>query len=345
MTARKQYYSLDLAKFIAAILVIIIHTAPFQSYSGVLNYGFRNIITVVAVPFFFITSGFLCFSKINELDEAATKSYVYVYIRRLVVMYCLWSAVYFVFVAIDWVQEGVQIIDVLQYIKRFFFEGSYLTIWFLPALIAATLITYFLSRKFSYKAVLWIAIPFYLIACLGSSYYGISERIPIVREIFAVYYSFFDTIKNGVLFGFVYVSLGAYFATVQSDAKPGKYVGWIILFYCLMAVETLGQTVLGSAIRGVDAKLMLLPLSAFLFLFVISIRLPESKCYIWMRKLSLMMFLSQRIFLTVFEMTLSETVFVKNTMLYFVCILILTVLFSVIFIKLSEKMKLLKRFY
>lgn len=65
---RKQYYSLDVAKFIAALSVIILHTAPFQSYSGALNYGFRNIVTVVAVPFFFITSGFLFFSKLNALD-------------------------------------------------------------------------------------------------------------------------------------------------------------------------------------------------------------------------------------------------------------------------------------
>lgn len=260
-------------------------------------------------------------------------------------MYCLWSMVYFVFVASGWIQNGVQLMDALQYIKRFFFEGSYLTIWFLPALTCATLLVYWLSGKFRLKTIFWIAMPFYIVACLGSSYYGISMKLPVLREFFELYYSFFDTVKNGVLFGFIYVALGAYFSTLRFRSKPIKYLGWICLFWCLMAVETLAQTILESSTMGVDTKIMLLPLSICIFLFVMSVNLPDSVCYVWLRKLSLMMFLSQRIFLTLFEMFLKETVFVRNTMVYFLCISTLTILFSIVFIKLSEKIKLLKRFY
>lgn len=60
---RKQYHSLDLAKFISAVLIIVLHTGPLSSYSSVLHYGLRNIVTVVAVPFFFMASGFLLFSS------------------------------------------------------------------------------------------------------------------------------------------------------------------------------------------------------------------------------------------------------------------------------------------
>ena len=342
---RKQHRSLDLAKFIAAILIIILHTAPMQSYSGVLNYGFRHIVTIIAVPFFFITSGYLCFSKLNELDGEQQKSYMYKYIHRLVVIYCLWSAVYFIFIATDWIQNGVSPTDVLQYVKRFFFEGSYLTIWFLPALISATLLVYFLSRKAQYRTVICFALPCYVVACLGSSYYGLAIKLPLLHGFFDAYYSFFDTVKNGVLFGFVYVALGAYFAKWQFQSRPIKWVGWICLFWCLMAGEALIHTALGCAIRGVDTKLMLLPLSICIFLFVLGIELPQWNGYVWLRKLSMMMFLSQRIFLTIFEKILSNTIFVRNTMIYFLCILALTILFSAGFIKLSEKYKLLKHFY
>lgn len=342
---RKQYETIDLAKFIAAFFVIILHTAPFQSYSGALNYGFRNIVTVIAVPFFFTASGFLFFSKLNTLGQKEKKSYVLQYIKRLAVMYGLWSAVYFVFVAIGWVQNGVQFMDVLQYIKRFFFEGSYLTIWFLPALISSTLLVYLLSRKLSCKAVFWIAVPFYIVACLGSSYYELSMKLPVLREFFGLYYSFFDTVKNGVLFGFIYVALGAWLSTRQFQAKPIKYIVFIGIFWCLTAAETLIQTILGCSTMGVDTKLFLLPLSIFIFLLVMSVKLPKSGAYVWLRKLSLLMFLSQRIFLTLFEMFLQDTLFVKNTMVYFLCISALTLLFSFAFIKLSEKIKLLKWFY
>ena len=86
--------------------------------------------------------------------------------------------------------------DVLQYIKRFFFEGSYSTIWFLPALMTAVAIVYLLLKRSSYMQILCMAIPFYLLGCLGSSYYGLAEKLPIFSSFFNAYYSFFDTVKN-----------------------------------------------------------------------------------------------------------------------------------------------------
>lgn len=345
MADRKQYGALDLAKFIAAILIIVLHTAPFSSYSEVLSYGLRGIVTVVAVPFFFITSGFLFCTKLNLLPQEEKPRYFKAYIKRLAIMYLLWSAVYFVFVAISWVQNGVTVIDVLQYIKRFFFEGSYSTIWFLPALITAVAVVYLLLKRFSYMQIFCMAIPFYLIACLGSSYYGLSEKLPIVSNFFNLYYAFFDTVKNGLLFGFVYVALGGVFSEKQIERKPIKYLVLAGVFMCLMAVETVAQTYLNWSVRGVDTKLMLLPASVFIFLFVMSLNMKSGPAFVWMRKLSLLLFLSQRIFLTLFDYFLYDTVFVKNSMVYFISILGLTLIFSVCFIKLSEKCKVLKKFY
>ena len=69
----KQYNSIDLMKFIAAILIIILHTSPFQSYSKIISFGFRNIITIIAVPFFFCASGFLLFKKCSVLIDKEKK--------------------------------------------------------------------------------------------------------------------------------------------------------------------------------------------------------------------------------------------------------------------------------
>ena len=126
----KQYKSLDIAKFICAILIIILHTAPFSSYSKILTFGFRNIVTVIAVPFFFATSGFLLFKKVESLEDRARDSYIKKYLSRLIIMYLIWSAVYFGFVVIKWVRKGFSAYFVFEYIRDFFFEGSYPTICF-----------------------------------------------------------------------------------------------------------------------------------------------------------------------------------------------------------------------
>lgn len=341
---RKQYGALDLAKFIAAILIIVLHTNPFSSYSSILNFGFRSIITVIAVPFFFITSGFLFCTKLNSLNEDRS-SYFKNYIKRLGIMYLLWSAVYFIFVAIDWIKNGVTVNDVLQYVKRFFFEGSYSTIWFLPALIIAVSIVYLLRKKLSYEKIFLLAVPFYIIACLGSSYYGLTVKIPLVSDFYNAYFSFFDTVKNGILFGWVYVALGGVFSEKTIKAKPCKYLVLTGVFFIFMVGETVVQTYLKWATNGVDTKLMLLPLSVCLFCFVMSLNIKPNSALVWMRKLSLLMFLSQRIFLTLFDWFLTDTIFVQNSMVYFISILGLTLIFSFAFIVVSNKIRLLKKFY
>ena len=212
MSERKQYNSLDLAKFIAAVLIVIIHANPFSSYSSGVAYAFRNIIATVAVPFFFVTSGFLFCTKLDSLCDEDKSAYFKKYILRLVTMYLLWSAVYFIFVLIGWIRDGFTVNDLLIYVRDFFFEGSYSTIWFLPALITAISVVYFLRKKFSYGKIVLFAIPFYLFACLGSSYYGLADKLPIISNLYDIYYSFFDTIKNGVLFGWIYVAIGGWFS-------------------------------------------------------------------------------------------------------------------------------------
>mgnify|MGYP000000695926 FL=1 len=77
----KQYNSLDLMKFISAILIIVLHTSPFQSYNALISFGLRNVVTIIAVPFFFCTSGFLLFKKLSVLSQDEKGKYFKHYIK------------------------------------------------------------------------------------------------------------------------------------------------------------------------------------------------------------------------------------------------------------------------
>jgi len=54
---RKNYYAIDIMKFIAAIFVIYLHTQPFQNINDNLDFTFLSV-SKIAVPFFFVTSGY-----------------------------------------------------------------------------------------------------------------------------------------------------------------------------------------------------------------------------------------------------------------------------------------------
>ena len=150
-----------------------------------------------------------------------------------------------------------------------------------------------------------------------------------------------------MLFGWVYVALGGIFSeNTEKFIMPFKKSFILIaVFFVIMVAETVGQRLLGWSSKGVDTKLMLLPLTLFIFSLILSVKCSNKTIYIWMRKLSLLMFLSQRIFLSLFDLFLVDTIFVQNSVIYFSSILCLTLLFSYLFIKLSDKIKVLKMFY
>ncbi len=345
----KQYRTVDLFKFICALLIIVLHTAPFASYSKVLTFGLRNIVTVVAVPFFFVASGFIAFSKINSLETECEKNkYMVKHTKRLVLMYVIWSAIYFVFVVTNWIQKGFKGIYILEYIRDFFFEGSFSTIWFLPAVLTATLLVFFLRKKLSYKTIFLIAIPFYVFTLLGSSYYGLIDNVPVIGDIYDAYYSFFDTIKNGVCFGFIYVALGAYIAQNKDNIKIKNSHSIIAIALCwvLLAIEEFGVAYFGWNDKGVDTVIMLVPMSFFMMILAINLELPGSdKFYLMCRKYSLLMFLVQRIPLTIIDRFMGNTIISTNSIIYFVVVLAATMLLSFAIIKLSERLKALKYLY
>ena len=343
----KQNRSLDLAKFVCAILIVIIHADPFGDYSKILSYGFRNIICTVAVPFFFISSGYIFISKINSLPTNEEKwQYYKKYILRLIKMYLCWSAVYFVFVLIKWNRAGFSVALVLEYVRDFFFEGSYSTIWFLPALISAASIVFFLSRKLSYPKVFVAAIPFYMFALLGSAYRYLAETVSILDKALSLYYSFFDTIKNGVLMGFIYVAIGGVFASGKLDFKMSKTKNIVLIavFFVLLAIEEIGISYMRWSF-GCDNAIMLVPLSILIFKFVLNTNLKENDIYLKLRKYSLLMFLCQRIPISVIEMFMGDTILYTNSALFFVVVLGSTLIISWGIIKLTGKVRVLKYFY
>jgi peptidoglycan/LPS O-acetylase OafA/YrhL len=92
------YPGLDVAKFLMALLVVEIHTNPFMVGEPGLATDVIRGIDCVAVPFFFIASGFLCFRKV-DLDGfasagSASASRVKDTALRQLRMYLAWTALY-----------------------------------------------------------------------------------------------------------------------------------------------------------------------------------------------------------------------------------------------------------
>lgn len=211
----KKYYSaIDIVKIICAVLIVFIHTSPLESVNGTLNSLLVNYISRIAVPFFFISSGFLLFGKtdIKKPDGNAVKKYL----KRILSLYLIWSAVYFPFTAlqIHWSKTPAQGLEIfLNWAKNMIFSAGFGFLWYLPATIVAVAIVYFLlKRGVSLNTVLFIGIILYCIGLCGQSYFGLVSQIPFsdgFKNAVKAFYDFTVTTRNGVFEGVIFIAHGA----------------------------------------------------------------------------------------------------------------------------------------
>jgi len=347
---RKSYNGLDIGKIIAALFIIIIHTSPLASYSTAGQF-LLYAVTTIAVPFFFTTAAFLFFDKIKGLLPEERDIYFKKYILKLIKMYLIWSGVYFLFVLQKWItSKTFSYIDVINYIKAFFVSGSFETIWYLLALTIAMIVLYFLIYKIKIKLVIVfvISVLFYIFGLLGSSYYFITVKFTVLTKLFNVYFELFNTIKNGFCFAMIFCFIGFYIANKKIELSNNKKIILCILTGIVTILEISIMTYLNLENKGYSLVIGLILFAATLVLFLKSLNLKNKNSYVFMRKMSVLIFLTQRIFLTLYPMLLKGTrfnVLCSNSLIYFFLIAISTWVFSYIILKLSNKFSLLKNLY
>lgn len=87
---RSNYDFVDLCKFIACICIVCIHTAAFSDLIGGYYY-LEACVFRLAVPFFFVASGFFFGRKLSQ--ENGSKSVLQGYIKRLGIPLFFWELV------------------------------------------------------------------------------------------------------------------------------------------------------------------------------------------------------------------------------------------------------------
>ena len=95
MLEKKNYYGIDLLKFIMAVCVVAIHTQPLYSIQSIVVQRLFDTITSLAVPYFFSVSGFLLFSKIDaNILSRKSMEVCKKYLSRVLSLYVIWNFIY-----------------------------------------------------------------------------------------------------------------------------------------------------------------------------------------------------------------------------------------------------------
>lgn len=294
---KELFYGLDLLKFICAALVMYLHNGLFNESTGVLqeaNFWIKEGICRIAVPEFFIISGFLLFK--NGGDSERIKSYTISTIRR----YLIWTAIYspLIIIGICANENGV-ISGLLSFLHSFVMTGSYVQFWYLRALFISVILFSILYRFIGKKGVLIFSSLGYFCGLALSSYERICglwfEKNALVHQGINVLKRVIIEPRDSIFYGLLFFSVGALAGMKYNNHKSLNYnkriivmtgaFSWVML---LVEIYLVRRFNFGG---WTPIYFSLVPVSYCLFIAAISFhgKAPYTQ-YLVFRKMSMWMF-------------------------------------------------------
>lgn len=332
-----KYGLIDHFKVVAAILVIAIHTGPFTTYSDYADFLFTGIVARLAVPFFFIASGFLLFQKLKG-DPAQDKVTIHRYVSKIGMLYVIAILLY---VPVN-LYAGYFTYDFSMYslLKDIIFDGTMYHLWYFPALIIGVYLAYFLYSRVPFSYVLGIAGMLYILGLLGDSYYGFTEQNEWLRAFYTQMFALFDYTRNVFFFAPIYLILGAWIAKRPSAPKSRNVVAFCFATsFVLMLVE--GMILNDSKLPRHDSMyVFLVPTVYFLFQLLL---LQKGRGGPYIRQLTTWIYILHPLCIVavrgIGKATGSSSVLVSNSFIHFVAVTLLSVLVAHVIVRFLSRKK------
>lgn len=166
---------IDLAKFVASIMIVAIHTELFSDVNETLYFVVVQIVCRVAVPFFTVCSGYFLAIKL-EFGETLFRSghNMGVFLKqwkKLVVLYVVWSVLYLCHSIPMWIENGwFSPFAFLDYVIGTVTKGSHYHFWYLWGMIYTLPVFFLLLRLCKQKYWMPVIVALWVIKVLSYSY-------------------------------------------------------------------------------------------------------------------------------------------------------------------------------
>lgn len=202
---------IDLLKFVFSLVVVWIHT-------GVGDLGG---LTLWAVPFFFLVSGFFLFGKVfNEPNNHNKEVVIISWLRKNLRLYLIWSLIFLPYAIYGYYQDQTPFLKATAiYFRDLLFVGEhYLSwpLWYLLGLLWSGLIVYF-AQKYH--------IPFGIL-CLAACALYFGKNFILHGTFAKYYYLIFKTTRNGLFIGFPVMMLGGLIRRVLPPMNNWNIGSW-----------------------------------------------------------------------------------------------------------------------
>jgi len=216
--------NIDILKIVLAFLVVALHIFPvtkLKGIEGLISYEIASGITRIAVPTFFLISGYFLRNKLNDT------AYLFKYAKRILLLYVVWQLIY--------------IPDLIRFynLKRFSsFDAvlqlvfGYWHLWYLLASVLAVGLLY-VSRKLTVR-VKWILII--LLLSVGYTY-QIGFQSGFLHDLDAQFvYKIMGTTRNFIFFAFPMMLIGTLYESWKATISKIMLLYFPLWIFLLIEV-------------------------------------------------------------------------------------------------------------
>lgn len=316
---KRELAAVDIFKFFCALLVIAIHTKPFINHFW-LDAGI-GVVTRFAVPYFFLSSAYFLFTRMEGKDFSACKDIYLQYFVRLLRFYAIWFILFRFYDG--FFNQSCH--GTLWYLKQFVFPTDGSPLWFVAALVWGTFLVFVLNSVLRNKTVVFvISIIFLLIGySLSTMLNETGSSVPVVWLNQTIIPAIGT--QNGFFFAFPYVAMGALMAGRVFEKKYLRDLCGTAFFLGLLGVEAV------AAVKVFHAPLTFLWLSAvpmtfFVMRFTLTIDLKSRPIFYYIRKMSTLIYVVHVLVFKTFQHLFAATGFDRidseNLCLFFAVVMV-----------------------
>lgn len=270
--ARQTYPAIDLVKFFMAICVVAIHTNPLVKVSNPHILAVYEAFVRMAVPFFFLASGFLLAVKMEyPYHSSPCRKRIQRQLLHIVKLYILWTIIYLPWTVHGYTSSGITFAEsILPFLQGFFLCGEHAVSWMLWYLLSTTysllFLLWLLKKKVFPEKIVLIGFLLLLLGIGIDELMGFGGTLPgflsFVRTVIS------HTFRNGrLLQGVFYLSAGMLLAHRRFSAK----CSWCLLL--------LGFTANCLIHNSAVSQLLILVSSIGLFILILRWDLKPSPLY------------------------------------------------------------------
>ena len=330
ISQRKNLDAADVLKFVLSILIVSTHTSLFE--------GYITPLVRLAVPAFFMISGYFFFSKTNSCQsKTQQRAYLKKSVKHNLKLYLVWFIVLLPLTLYIRKYHTMGLAGGVGHLVRdFLFGSTFQSSWYIIALITGFAIVLFLSDKLPYSVLIIIGVILYIPSLLSSNYEFLLEYSDTLRKIGESLSAVFLLPCRNFSVGILYISMGKYLAEKNYEGKTKKYTVTFLLAFAALVAEYLALKFSGVKIINTDCYIAL-PFAAYYLCKVFLTLDIKCKCAIILRKISTVSYCAHMaVFMVVGKFFKIFEIPDWQNVLHFLLTLLLTHILSLVLIKLTE---------